>query len=202
MSAVQFRCHFWPFNFTYGCIVCLAGPWIREPFLESCWDKNLGTATPHSGSDRRWQTKGHRDENRLHCAFKAWVAESDCSGGSGFVVFQRETSVFWKLCRGLGAEASTPPKMACDFWKIWATPGVMRCPSPEAAEVQQLQLRCFSKSVLLHYLNLEKHENINMLSHLSFPFFSSFLPQTHHTDAFSKAPAIFIACLAAWIISH
>lgn len=78
MSNVQFCWHFWPLNFTYGYIVCLAGPWIRAPFLESCWDKNLGTATPYPSSDRRWQTKGHRDENGFHCTFKACTAESDC----------------------------------------------------------------------------------------------------------------------------
>lgn len=79
MSTVQFCWHFWPFNFTYGCIVCLEGPWIRAPFFESCWDKNPGTANPFPSSERRWQTKGHQDENTFHCTFKACTAESDCS---------------------------------------------------------------------------------------------------------------------------
>lgn len=100
--------------------------------------------------------------------------------------FPTRASVFWKLCRGLGAKASTPPKMARDFWKIWTTLRVMICPSPEAAEVQQLQTPLFLEISVFHYLNLEKHKNMNMLSHLSFSFFSPFLLQTHHTDAFRK----------------
>lgn len=48
MSTVQFCCRFWPFNFTYGCIVCLAGPWIRVPYLESCWDKKPWDSHPIS----------------------------------------------------------------------------------------------------------------------------------------------------------
>lgn len=181
MSAVQFRCHFWPFNFTYGCIVCLAGPWIREPFLESCWDKNLGTATPHSSSDRRWQTKGHQDENRLHCAFKAWAAESDCSGGSGFVIFQREP-----LFPGSCAEAWYTAENGSWFLKDLNNPEGDDISLPRSCWSTTTTTPLFLEISAFHYLNLEKHKNMNMLSHLSFPFFSPFLLQTHRTDAFRK----------------
>lgn len=147
MSAVQFLCHFWPFNFTCGCIVCLAGPWIREPFLESCWDKNLGTATPHSSSDRQWQTKGHRDENRLHCAFKAWAAESDCSGGSGFVIFQREPLFSGSCVEAWALKLVHRRKWLVIFERLEQPWGWWYVPPQKLLKYNNYKLRCFSKSV-------------------------------------------------------